>query len=65
VANAPGTIDAGYRDEIGIIIENVEPPIKDITYEEIFNEDGSIKGFNINSILYGSSYTIGKGQKFA
>lgn len=65
VANAPGTIDAGYRDEIGVIIENVEPPIKDITYEEIFNEDGSIKGFNINSILYGSSYTIGKGQKFA
>lgn len=65
VANAPGTIDAGYRDEIGIIIENVEPPIKDITYEEIFNEDGTIESLKVTSILYGSSYTIGKGQKFA
>jgi len=62
VANAPGTIDAGYRDEIGIIIENIEPNILDITYE--FNDDGSV---NINSlsITHGSSYTIGKGQKFA
>ena len=65
VANAPGTVDAGYRDEIGIIVENVEPPIKDITYEEIFNEDGTIESLKVTSILYGSSYTIGKGQKFA
>ena len=62
IANAPGTIDAGYRDEIGIIVENVEPPIKDIQYD--FNDDGSV---NINSmcILHGSSYTIGEGQKIA
>ena len=62
IANAPGTIDAGYRDEIGIIVENVEPPIKDIQYD--FNEDGSV---NINSIsiIHGSSYTIGEGQKIA
>lgn len=59
VANTPGTIDAGYRDEICVIIENVEAPIKDITYS--FNDDGSIK---IDSILHGSSYTIGKGEKF-
>ena len=65
VANAPGTVDAGYRDEIGVIVENVEPPIKDITYEEIFNEDGTIESLKVTSILYGSSYTIGKGQKFA
>lgn len=62
IANAPGTIDAGYRDEIGIIVENVEPPIKDIQYD--FNEDGSV---NVNSIsiIHGSSYTIGEGQKIA
>lgn len=66
VANAPGTIDAGYRDEIGVIIENVEPPIKDITYEPVMNiENGQIDHLQITSILYGSSYTIGKGQKFA
>ena len=66
VANTPGTIDAGYRDEIGVIIENVEPPIKDITYEPVMNtENGQIDHLQITSILYGSSYTIGKGQKFA
>ena len=61
VANAPGTIDAGYRDEIGVIVENVEPPIRDITYDVVPGENG----LNVTSILYGSSYTIGKGQKFA
>ena len=32
IANSPGTVDAGSRDEIGVIIENIEPPIKDISY---------------------------------
>lgn len=66
VANAPGTIDAGYRDEIGVIIENVEPPIRDITYEPVMDiENGQIDHLQITSIEYGRSYTIGKGQKFA
>ena len=60
VANTPGTIDAGYRDEIGVIIENIESPIADIEYE--FNEDGQPI---IKSILYGKSYHIDKGQKIA
>lgn len=60
IANTPGTIDAGYRDEIKIIVENIEPAIKDITYE--FDDNG---GIHITSILHGSSYTIGKGEKFA
>ena len=59
VANSPGTIDQGYRDEIRVIIENVDAPIKDITYHE---EDGHLV---IDSILHGSSFTIGKGEKFA
>lgn len=54
VANTPGTIDQEYRDEIKVIIENVESPIKDITID-----DGKV-----TSILYGSSFTIGKGEKF-
>ncbi len=62
VSNTPGTIDAGYRDEIGIIIENVDPPIKYIFCD--FNDDGTIKTETL-SILHGSSYSIGKGQKFA
>lgn len=60
VANTPGTIDSGYRDEIGVIIDNIEPPIKDIVYE--FDENGRPI---ITSILHGSPYIIGKGEKFA
>lgn len=60
IANTPGLIDSGYRDEIGVIIENIEPPIKDIEYE--FDDKGEI---HIKSILHGSAYTIGKGQRFA
>ena len=60
VANTPGTIDAGYRDEICVIVENIEPPFKDIEYH--FDDNGKII---IDSILHGSSYTIGEGEKFA
>lgn len=60
VANTPGLIDSGYRDEIGVIIENIEPPFKDIEYE--FDSNGEI---HIKSILHGQSYTISEGQRFA
>lgn len=60
VANTPGTIDSGYRDEIGVIIENIEAPIKDITYD--FAEDGHPI---ITSILHGEPFYINKGEKFA
>ena len=55
VANTPGTIDSGYRDEIKVIIENVEPPIKDLTVDD----EG-----RVTSVLYGSDFFIGKGEKF-
>lgn len=60
VANTPGTIDAGYRDEVKVIIENIEAPIKDIGYH--FDENGKPI---IDSILHGSDFHIGKGEKFA
>lgn len=60
VANAPGTIDSGYRGEVAVIITNTEAAIQDIQYS--FNPDNSIK---IESILHGSSYTITKGMKIA
>ncbi len=66
IANTPGTIDAGYRDEIGVIIENVEPPIKSIEYEPVTNvETGQVDHLTIKNIEYGQSYTIGAGEKFA
>lgn len=63
IANTPGTIDSGYRDEIGVIIDNIEPPIKDITYDTEL-VDGKPK-IIITSILHGSDFHIGKGEKFA
>lgn len=60
IANTPGLIDSGYRDEIGVIIENIEPPFKDIEYD--FDDNGEI---HIKSILHGESYTIHKNDRFA
>ena len=56
VANTPGTIDAGYRDEIGVIIDNIEPFIKSAEMDETGR---------LYNVEFGSSYTIGKGEKFA
>lgn len=60
IANSIGLCDAGFRDEYKLLIENIEPAIKDISYT--FNDDGSIK---INSILHGSDMVISKGQRIA
>lgn len=64
VANTPGTIDQAYRDEIKIIIENIEPPIRDITTNTILKENGFVDHMEITSIEYGRDFTIGKGEKF-
>jgi dUTP pyrophosphatase len=60
VANSIGLVDSQYKGVIGVIVENIEPPIKDIAYE--FDEAGRPI---ITSILHGSSYTIGEGERFA
>ena len=60
IANAPGTIDAMYRDEVKVIVENNEPKIKDIEY--ILDDNGKI---TLTSILHGSPIHIDKGQKIA
>ena len=56
IANTPGTIDSGYRDEIGVIVENIDAPIKSVEFEP-----GQMKVI----CEYGQSFTIGKGEKFA
>lgn len=58
VANTPGLIDSDYHEEIGVIVENIDPPLKDYTIQQ--DEGGILQG-----PLYGSSYTIGKGERFA
>ena len=60
IANTPGLVDSGYRDEIGVIVENIDPPFKDIDYD--FDDNGKIQ---INSILHGNTYHITKGERFA
>jgi dUTP pyrophosphatase len=60
VANSIGLVDSQYKGVIGVIIENIEPPIKDITYE--FDDSGRPI---LTSVLHGQSYTISKGERFA
>lgn len=56
IANTPGTIDAGYRDEIGIIVDNIDQVIKGGELDEA----GRLTG-----ILWGSDITLSKGEKIA
>lgn len=56
VPNSIGLIDSDYRDEIGVMLQNTEPVIKEISVDE----DGKVK-----NIVYGSSYHIGKGERIA
>ena len=60
VANSVGLVDSQYKGVLGVIIENIEPPIKDITYE--FDDKGRPV---LTSVLHGQSYTISKGERFA
>ena len=58
IPNTPGLIDSDYHEEIGVIIENIDPPLKDYTIQQ--DGEGLLQG-----PLYGSSFTIGKGERFA
>ena len=60
VANSVGLVDSQYKGVIGVILENVEPRIKDVSYE--FDDKGRPI---ITSIEHGQSYTISKGDRFA
>lgn len=60
IANSIGLIDSQYKGVIGVIVENIDPPIKDITYK--FDEQGHPI---LTSVLHGQSYTISKGDRFA
>lgn len=67
IANTPGTIDAGYRDEVGVIVENVDPPIRAIHPRSIQVGENTwqYQPLTEGDIEFGQSYTIGKGEKFA
>ena len=56
ISNTPGTIDAGYRDEIGIIVDNIDPVIRSADMDETGR---------LYNILWGSDITLSKGEKIA
>lgn len=58
IANTPGLIDEDYHEEIGVIVENIDPPLKD--YQIQMDGEELLQG-----PLYGSPITIGKGERFA
>jgi dUTP pyrophosphatase len=63
VANTPGLIDSDYHEEIGVIIENIEPPLLDT---ELDADTGEFFGNQpMLGNLYGNCYTIGKGERYA
>lgn len=58
IPNTPGLIDSDYHEEIKVIVENTDEPLKGVGLKIVDREimDGQ---------SYGSSYTIGKGERFA
>ena len=56
IANTPGTIDAGYRDEIGIIVDNIDPVIRSADIDD----EG-----RLYNILWGNNIMLSKGEKIA
>ena len=60
IAYSVGLVDSQYKGVIGVIVENIEPPIKDFTYE--FDDNGRPI---LTSVLHGQSYSNSKGERFA
>lgn len=56
IPNTPGLIDSDYHEEIGVMVENIDAPLKDVDPGDPATEYGK---------LYGSSYTIEKGERCA
>lgn len=56
LSNSPGTIDSGYRGEIGVIVDNIDSFIRSAKV----TEDG-----RLTDIEYGSDVTIEAGSKIA
>lgn len=56
ISNSPSTIDSGYRGEVGIIVDNIDPFIRSAK----IGEDG-----RLSEVEYGSDIVIAAGEKIA
>lgn len=76
VANAPGTVDSGYRAEVGVIIDNLAE--KDVViarnergWAELVPQNGVVFRINggvdveMSDTLFANSYIIRKGDRIA
>lgn len=61
IPNTPGLIDSGYRDEICVLMENIDAPIKELGECRDTEYAKSI----VDGALYGESYHIDNGQRIA
>ena len=58
IPNSIGLIDSDYHEEIGVIVENIAPLVRDVDIDTMYDTTQLIKE-------YGSSIIIGKGERFA
>lgn len=56
IANTPGTIDAGYRDEICIIADNIDPVVRSAEMDE---------NGRLYNVVWGNDIMLSKGEKVA
>ncbi|NLM74760.1 MAG: aminotransferase [Clostridiaceae bacterium] len=64
ISNSPGTIDAGYRDELGIIMTNTSPEINKEDNSEISGDNKEIFTLDTKGNKKGI-YLIKKGERVA
>ena len=63
VSNSPGTIDADFRGEVKVLIDNIAP-VTDKRVPHIRHADGNIRDLAIDTEIEGS-YFIRKGDRIA
>jgi dUTP pyrophosphatase len=64
VANAPGTVDAGFRGEIGVIVDNIAPKTDYMT-PIVRQIDGKEIDYDEDETFAWGTYIIRKGEKIA
>lgn len=64
IANTPGLIDSDYRDELGVIMENIQKDIEKIEYH-FEDEDTDMPRPVIDTIIHGGAEYITKGERIA
>lgn len=71
VANSPGTIDAGYRGEVGVILmwngynPTVRPYYRNSTVEWLKEDELHTAGYSIEDEQIGCGYRVERGDRIA